>query len=131
VGPISSLDFTEREKSLRCRDSNHELSPEVRVFVPSSPSGEFPRTFTRTFFSLAWVTRWRSWLRHYTTSRKVAGWIPDGVIEIFHSHDSSGRTVALGSTQPLTEKSTGNTSSGVKSTGPRADNPTTFVCQLS
>jgi hypothetical protein len=29
-------------------------------------------------------TRWRSWLRHCATSRKVAGSIPDGVIEIFH-----------------------------------------------
>jgi hypothetical protein len=28
-------------------------------------------------------TRWRSWLRHCATSRKVAGSIPDGVIEIF------------------------------------------------
>jgi hypothetical protein len=29
-------------------------------------------------------TRLRSWLRHCATSRKVAGSIPDGVIEIFH-----------------------------------------------
>ena len=29
---------------------------------------------------LARGTRWRSWLRHYATSRKVAGSIPDGVI---------------------------------------------------
>jgi hypothetical protein len=29
-------------------------------------------------------TRWRSWLRHCTTSRKVAGSIHDGVIGIFH-----------------------------------------------
>jgi len=28
-------------------------------------------------------TLWRSWLRHCATSRKVAGSIPDGVIEIF------------------------------------------------
>jgi len=28
--------------------------------------------------------RWRSWLRHYVTSRKVAGSIPDGIIGIFH-----------------------------------------------
>jgi hypothetical protein len=28
-------------------------------------------------------TWWRSWLRHYTTSQKVAGSIPDGVTEIF------------------------------------------------
>jgi len=30
-------------------------------------------------------TRWRGWLRHCATSRKVAGSIPDGVIGIFHS----------------------------------------------
>ena len=29
-------------------------------------------------------TRWRSWLRHCTTSRKDAGSIPDGVTRIFH-----------------------------------------------
>jgi len=28
--------------------------------------------------------RWRSWLRHCATSRKVAGSIPDGVIGFFH-----------------------------------------------
>ena len=28
--------------------------------------------------------RWRSWLRHCATSRKVAGSIPDGIIGIFH-----------------------------------------------
>jgi len=27
-------------------------------------------------------TQWRSWLRHWATSRKVAGSIPDGAIEI-------------------------------------------------
>jgi hypothetical protein len=31
-----------------------------------------------------WGTRWRSWLRHYATSQKVAGSISDGVIGIFH-----------------------------------------------
>ena len=50
--------------------------------------------------------RWRSWLRHCATSRKVAGSIPNGVIEIFHWHNPSGRTMALASTQPLTEMST-------------------------
>jgi hypothetical protein len=42
---------------------------------------------------------WRSWWRHCATSRKVAGSIPDGVIGIFHWHNSSGRTMALGLTQ--------------------------------
>ena len=47
-------------------------------------------------------------------SRKVAGSIPDGIIEIFHLHYSSGHTVTLGSNQPLTENSTRNISLGVK-----------------
>jgi len=59
-------------------------------------------------------TRWRSWLRHCATSRKVAVSIPDGVIGIFHLHNPSGSTMALGSTEPLTEMSTRNISWGVK-----------------
>jgi hypothetical protein len=39
--------------------------------------------------------RWRSWLRHCTTNRKVAGSIPDGVIGIFHWPNPFGRTMAL------------------------------------
>ena len=46
------------------------------------------------------------WLRRCATNRKVAGSIPDGVIGIFHWHNPSDRTMALGSTQPLTEMST-------------------------
>ena len=47
------------------------------------------------------------WLRCYATKNgKVAGSIPNGVIGIFHSHNPSDRTMALGSTQPLTEMST-------------------------
>jgi hypothetical protein len=45
------------------------------------------------------------WLRH-ATNRQVTGSIPDGVIGIFQWHNRSGRTMALGSTQPLTEMST-------------------------
>jgi len=48
---------------------------------------------------------WRCWFRHCATSQ-VAGSIPDGVIGIFHWHDPSGHTMALRSTQPLTEMST-------------------------
>jgi hypothetical protein len=59
-------------------------------------------------------TQWRSWLRHSATSLKVTGSIPDGVIGIFHSHNSSDRTMAVGLTQPLTEISTRNISGGVK-----------------
>ena len=45
------------------------------------------------------------WLRCCATNRKVAGSIPDGFIGIFHCHNPSDPTVALGSTQPLTEMS--------------------------
>jgi hypothetical protein len=60
------------------------------------------------------LQHWRSWLRHCATSRKVAGSIPDGVIGIFLGHNPSGRTMALGSTQPLTQVSTRDISWGGK-----------------
>jgi hypothetical protein len=41
-------------------------------------------------------TRWFSWLRQCATSRKVAGSIPNGFIGIFHWHNTSGRTMAMG-----------------------------------
>ena len=54
--------------------------------------------------------RWCIWLGHW----KVAGSIPDSFIEIIHWHYPTSRTMALGSTQPLTEMSTGKVSQGVK-----------------
>ena len=61
--------------------------------------------------------RWLSWFRHCAASRKVAGSIPDGVIGIFHSHNHFYRTVAVWSTEPLTEMSTRDISWGVKAAG--------------
>jgi hypothetical protein len=55
-------------------------------------------------------TRWRSWLRHCATRRKVAGPISDGVTGIFNLNNSSGLTIVLGSNQLLTEMSTRNIS---------------------
>jgi hypothetical protein len=52
------------------------------------------------------------WLRYCATNRKVAGSIQDGVIGIFHLHNPSDRTMALGSTQPPTEMSTRSISCG-------------------
>jgi hypothetical protein len=43
---------------------------------------------------------------------KVAGSIPDGVFGIFYSYNPSGRTMALGLTQAITEMSNRNNSSG-------------------
>jgi len=49
-------------------------------------------------------------MRHCATSSKFAGSIPDGVIGFFNLRNPSGRTLALGLTQPLTEMSTRNVS---------------------
>ena len=55
---------------------------------------------------------WRSWLRYCSTNRKVTGSISVAVIGIFHWPNPSGRTMALRSTQPLTEMRTKNSSWG-------------------
>jgi hypothetical protein len=47
----------------------------------------------------------RIWLRHYATSRKVMGSIPNE-IGFFNWLNPSSHTMVLGSTQPLTEMST-------------------------
>ena len=61
----------------------------------SSDSGML--SYFKLFFILQTIPLpQRSWLRHCATSRKVAGSIPDGVIGIFHWHNPSGRTMALG-----------------------------------
>ena len=57
------------------------------------------------------------------TSQKVTGSIPDGVIGIFHWHKPSGRYIALGSIQPVTDISTRNIS--------WAENLTIFKYRLS
>jgi hypothetical protein len=56
-------------------------------------------------------------MAHCATSREAAGSIPDDVTGIFHWHNPSGRTLALGLTQPLTEMSTRKNSWGVKAAG--------------
>ena len=40
-------------------------------------------SYLRTVLGVLWGTRWRTWLRHRATTRKVAGSIPDVVIGIF------------------------------------------------
>jgi membrane-bound lytic murein transglycosylase B len=52
------------------------------------------------------------WLRYCATNQKVAGSISDGVMEFFNDINPSDRTMALGSTQPLTERSTRSISWG-------------------
>jgi hypothetical protein len=52
------------------------------------------------------------WLRYCATNQKVAGSIPYCVMEFFVDINSSDRSMVLGSTQPLTEMSTGSISWG-------------------
>jgi hypothetical protein len=61
-------------------------------------------TFKVSIVIQKWRTAVAQWLRYCATNRKVAGSIP--VIGIFHWHNPPDRTMALGSTQPLTEMST-------------------------
>jgi hypothetical protein len=68
-----------------------------------APYGRSPY-ITQT--SIAFGTAVVQWLRYCPTNQKVSGSIPDGVTEVFIDINSSDRTMALGSTQPLTEMST-------------------------
>jgi hypothetical protein len=68
-------------------------------------------TLEVVYMNVCLGTRWRSWLNHYAISRKVSGWSPDEV-DFFNLPNHSSRTMALGSTQPLTEMSTRNLPGG-------------------
>jgi hypothetical protein len=68
------------------------------------------KIFSKMNFSMRQYrgTRWRSWLRHYAISWKVALSISDEVIGFFNRPNPYSRTMAVGWTQPLTETSTRN-----------------------
>jgi hypothetical protein len=122
----------QNSRLLQCTDTNGDSLPRMvgfRDFVlrKECDSRLFDKGECCSFCTLnetSWMLRlsltkcdaaWfgnSSWLRHYATSRKVAGSIPDGVTGIFHLCNPSGRTMAVGSTQPLTEMSTRNISWG-------------------
>ena len=106
---IFEQEFPEIQKCARVRLNTRRC---YRSFIEL----EFCRGFLR-ILKYQGGTRWRSLLRHCATSRKVAGSIPDGVIVIFHRHNPSGRTMALGLTHPVTEFSTRNISWWVKAAG--------------
>jgi hypothetical protein len=72
--------------------------------------------------------RQRTWLRHYATSRKVAGSIANEFIGFFNLSNPSSSSVALGSTHPLTEMSTSNLPGGNGRPALKADN-LTAVCE--
>jgi hypothetical protein len=67
-------------------------------------------------------------MMHYATSRKVANSIPHEVIGFFNWPNPSSRTVALGSTQPLTEMNTRYLPRGKERPACRAEN-LTAICE--
>jgi hypothetical protein len=71
----------------------------------------------------------RSWLRYYATSRKVAGSIPDEVLEFINWPNSSSRTMALRPTQPLRETSARNVPRRKGWPARKADN-LTAICEV-
>jgi hypothetical protein len=75
-----------------------------------------------------WLLRWWWIISRYATSRKVAGSIPDEVIGCFNWSNPSNRTMALGSTQPLTEMSTRNLPGGKERPARGVDN-LTAICE--
>jgi hypothetical protein len=75
------------------------------------------------------ITRFRL-LRHYARKQKVAGSITDEVIGFFSNlPNPSSRTMALGSTQPLTEMSTRNLPGDKGRLACKADK-VTAICEL-
>jgi hypothetical protein len=72
--------------------------------------------------------RQHSWLRHYVTSRKVAGLFLDKVTGFFNQPNPSSCIMALGSTQPITELSTRNLPGSKGWPARKADNPTA-ICE--
>ena len=83
----------------------------VRTYLPSYTTIWNVRTYLPSYTTI-WNVR--TYLPSYTTIWNVHTHlsVPNGVIGFFHWHNPSGRTMALGSTQPLTEMSTRNISWG-------------------
>jgi hypothetical protein len=75
-----------------------------------------------------WGTWYRSWLRRYHASRKVADSIPNEATGIFNCLNPSSRIMVIGSTQPLTEISTRNLPEVKVRPDPKPDNLTT-ICE--
>ena len=97
-----------RERYLRLRPSRYF---NVHIFWGEGEGG-LHSTITHHI-----PPRWRCRTIKGHIRGKVAGSIPDGVIGSFYWHNPSCRTTSLVTTQPLTEMSTRNISSGVKVAG--------------
>jgi hypothetical protein len=102
----------------RVTDSNFSWLPQTPLFEYTDRGSDRGRSLTTCFpcfmppLPYSGGTRYRSWLRHYATRRKVAGSSPDEVIGFFNLPNPSSHTMAVGSTQPQTEMSTRNLPEG-------------------
>jgi hypothetical protein len=83
----------------------------IGIYTENEVSTVDIQEFWRCICSI-WGTAVAQWLRYCATNRKVAGSIPDGVTGVFHWYNPSDPTMALRSTQPLTEMSTRSISWG-------------------
>jgi hypothetical protein len=111
------------------------LFSQVKCCGYNSSEGALPTMGTRvrhrplvTYTVTRFYFHHTCWLMHYATRRKVAGSIPDDVIGFFNGPNPSSRTMALGSTQPLTEMSTGNFPGSKGRPAREADN-LTAICE--
>ena len=101
-----------RGKSTRCAGSFFPQKAFFMIFFSS-----LYRQFWYTVSFISAIFNFEPCTGHCASIRKVALSIPYGVTGIFHWQNPSGRTMALGLTQPLTEMSTRNISCGVKAAG--------------
>jgi hypothetical protein len=84
------------------------------LFPPSSSAFLFLLLCLFFFFfsNILTCKHYRSWLRHYATTWKVASSIPDEVIGFFNLPNPSCRTTLLELTEPLKEMSARNLPGG-------------------
>jgi hypothetical protein len=106
-------------------------SQAVNVFwMLQSRSNEIISTSLKWYCPFLQVGTWQhSWLRHYATSQKVMASIPNEVTGFFN-WPSPSCTLALRSTQPLTDMSTRNLPGSKGWPACMADNLTT-ICELT
>jgi hypothetical protein len=94
-----------------------ENNPEIKALsLKSQCTALKERTIMNNDFGRMWKEAVMAYKKipSNSTCQKVAGSIPNSVIGIFHWHNPSSHTMALGSTQRLTDMSTRSTSWGSK-----------------
>jgi len=117
------LDLLGPEKFTKRRElrlQRHRITPQkTSVFVITAGVTPHIVVFNESWLIRVWWYNLKYFLRRFRilyvkinccTNRKVAGSIPGDVTGNLHSHNLSGRTVALELTQPLTEMCTRNIS---------------------